>query len=53
MTLNILNQIIYHQTYIGIDQQNLTNINFLVGLIGEIHSLFQTLILKFLPMNQK
>ena len=36
-----------------IDQQNLTNINFLVGLIGEIHSLFQTLILKFLPMNQK
>ena len=26
---------------------------FLVGLIGEIHSLFQTLILKFLPMNQK
>ena len=50
--MNILNQIIYHQTYIGIDQQNLTNINFLVGLIGEIHSLFQTLILKFLPMNQ-
>ena len=26
---------------------------FFVGLIGEIHSLFQTLILKFLPMNQK
>ena len=29
--MNILNQIIYHQTYIGIDQQNLTNINFFGG----------------------